>query len=74
MYVHPQGMEKTVTYIKDRYNNIPMFITENGEYYRVRIAHEFNYSYDNNNAAIPLLVPLIMRFNFICPAYRTWDE
>lgn len=43
-----------------------MFITENGEYYRVRIAHEFNYSYDNNNAAIPLLVPLIMRFNFIC--------
>nr|XP_004486131.2 beta-glucosidase 47 [Cicer arietinum] len=30
LYVHPQGMEKIVTYIKDRYNNIPMFITENG--------------------------------------------
>ncbi|KEH36808.1 glycoside hydrolase family 1 protein [Medicago truncatula] len=29
-YVHPQGMENIVTYIKDRYNNIPMFITENG--------------------------------------------
>ncbi|KAK7303279.1 hypothetical protein RJT34_14182 [Clitoria ternatea] len=30
LYVHPQGMEKIVTYIKDRYNNIPMYITENG--------------------------------------------
>ncbi|CAK8531069.1 unnamed protein product [Lathyrus sativus] len=30
LYVHPQGMEKIVTYIKHRYNNIPMFITENG--------------------------------------------
>ncbi|XP_027338207.1 beta-glucosidase 47-like [Abrus precatorius] len=26
----PQGMEKMVTYVKQRYNNIPMFITENG--------------------------------------------
>lgn len=32
LYVYPQGMEKIVTYIKERYNNIPMFITENGEY------------------------------------------
>ncbi|XP_054787681.1 beta-glucosidase 46-like [Prosopis cineraria] len=30
LYVHPQGMEKMVTYIKERYNNLPMFITENG--------------------------------------------
>ncbi|WVY94288.1 hypothetical protein V8G54_033376 [Vigna mungo] len=30
LYVYPQGMEKIVTYIKERYNNIPMFITENG--------------------------------------------
>ncbi|XP_004293271.1 PREDICTED: beta-glucosidase 47 [Fragaria vesca subsp. vesca] len=30
LYVHPQGMEKMVTYIKERYNNTPMFITENG--------------------------------------------
>ncbi|KAI4295869.1 hypothetical protein L6164_035867 [Bauhinia variegata] len=30
LYIHPQGMEKTVTYIKQRYNNLPMFITENG--------------------------------------------
>lgn len=29
-YVYPQGMEKIVTYVKDRYNNTPMFITENG--------------------------------------------
>lgn len=29
-YVNPQGMEKTVTYVKNRYNNTPMFITENG--------------------------------------------
>uniref|UniRef100_A0A2N9ITV4 Beta-glucosidase n=1 Tax=Fagus sylvatica TaxID=28930 RepID=A0A2N9ITV4_FAGSY len=28
--VYPQGMEKMVTYVKERYNNIPMFITENG--------------------------------------------
>ncbi|KAI3498891.1 hypothetical protein L1887_34677 [Cichorium endivia] len=30
LYVYPQGMEKMVNYLKNRYNNIPMFITENG--------------------------------------------
>ncbi|XP_077226677.1 beta-glucosidase 18-like [Tasmannia lanceolata] len=29
-FVVPSGMERTVMYIKDRYNNTPMFITENG--------------------------------------------
>ncbi|RZC89183.1 hypothetical protein C5167_030880 [Papaver somniferum] len=29
-YVHPPGMEKMVTYVKERYNNTPMFIAENG--------------------------------------------
>ncbi|GLT29373.1 hypothetical protein SLA2020_042450 [Shorea laevis] len=28
--VYPQGMEKIVTYVKERYNNMPMFITKNG--------------------------------------------
>ncbi|KAI4312013.1 hypothetical protein MLD38_036871 [Melastoma candidum] len=28
--VYPEGMEKTVNYIRNRYNNTPMFITENG--------------------------------------------
>lgn len=31
-YVYPQGMEKMVTYVKNRYNNTPMFITENGKH------------------------------------------
>ncbi|KAI7752379.1 hypothetical protein M8C21_030112, partial [Ambrosia artemisiifolia] len=30
IYVYPEGMEKMVTYLKNRYNNTPMFITENG--------------------------------------------
>ncbi|KAK2973009.1 hypothetical protein RJ640_005552 [Escallonia rubra] len=30
IYVYPQGMDKLVTYVKDRYNNTPMFVTENG--------------------------------------------
>ncbi|KAJ4838709.1 hypothetical protein Tsubulata_003150 [Turnera subulata] len=30
LYVYPQGMEKIVMYLKERYNNIPMYITENG--------------------------------------------
>ncbi|XWS15598.1 hypothetical protein CRYUN_Cryun34aG0014600 [Craigia yunnanensis] len=30
LYVYPQGMDNIVTYLKERYNNIPMFITENG--------------------------------------------
>ncbi|KAL9270721.1 putative inactive beta-glucosidase 14 [Drosera capensis] len=30
LYVYPQGMESMVTYVKDRYNNTPIFITENG--------------------------------------------
>ncbi|XP_010267719.1 PREDICTED: beta-glucosidase 46 isoform X2 [Nelumbo nucifera] len=29
-YVHPQGMEKIIIYVKERYNNTPIFITENG--------------------------------------------
>ncbi|XP_072987480.1 beta-glucosidase 18-like [Typha latifolia] len=29
-YVAPDGMEKMVSYIMQRYNNLPMFITENG--------------------------------------------
>lgn len=29
-YVVPHGMEKVVLYMKGRYNNIPMYITENG--------------------------------------------
>ncbi|KAK3144269.1 hypothetical protein QOZ80_4AG0310810 [Eleusine coracana subsp. coracana] len=29
-YVVPDGIEKMVTYIMKRYNNVPMFITENG--------------------------------------------
>uniref|UniRef100_A0A6N2K8J9 Sugar phosphate transporter domain-containing protein n=1 Tax=Salix viminalis TaxID=40686 RepID=A0A6N2K8J9_SALVM len=31
LHVYPQGMEKLVTYFKERYNNIPMYITENGQ-------------------------------------------
>ncbi|KAK3024850.1 hypothetical protein RJ639_045067 [Escallonia herrerae] len=30
IYVYPQGMDKLVTYMKDRYNNTPIFVTENG--------------------------------------------
>ncbi|KAJ4850766.1 hypothetical protein Tsubulata_033921 [Turnera subulata] len=29
-FVVPEGLEKTVNYIKDRYQNMPMFVTENG--------------------------------------------
>lgn len=31
--VVPRGMEKVVNYVKERYNNIPMYITENGEFF-----------------------------------------
>ncbi|KAK9714923.1 hypothetical protein RND81_06G131000 [Saponaria officinalis] len=30
LFIHPQGMQKIITYVKERYNNTPMFITENG--------------------------------------------
>lgn len=29
-YVVPRGLEMMVNYIKERYNNMPMFLTENG--------------------------------------------
>ena len=29
-YVVPDGIAKIVTYVMKRYNNLPMFITENG--------------------------------------------
>ncbi|KAF3451689.1 hypothetical protein FNV43_RR07785 [Rhamnella rubrinervis] len=30
LYVNPQGLDNIVTYVKERYNNTPMIITENG--------------------------------------------
>ncbi|GMI72746.1 beta glucosidase 46 [Hibiscus trionum] len=30
LYVYPRGIEKIITYLKKRFNNIPMIITENG--------------------------------------------
>ncbi|PHU19228.1 Beta-glucosidase 16, partial [Capsicum chinense] len=30
LFVYPQGMEKLVMYMKDRFNNTPIIITENG--------------------------------------------
>ncbi|MED6211010.1 Beta-glucosidase 46 [Stylosanthes scabra] len=38
LVVYPQGMKKTVTYLKDRYDNTPIYITENG----------YGYSCDSN--------------------------
>lgn len=32
LYVVPQGMEDIIDYIKKRYNNMPIFVTENGNY------------------------------------------
>ncbi|KAK3199106.1 hypothetical protein Dsin_022521 [Dipteronia sinensis] len=29
-FVVPKGMEKLIDYIKERYNNVPMYVTENG--------------------------------------------
>ncbi|CAL9237856.1 unnamed protein product [Arabidopsis halleri] len=29
-HIHPEGFRKMLNYLKDRYHNIPMFITENG--------------------------------------------
>jgi hypothetical protein len=29
-FIYPPGLEKIVTYMKERYNNIPMIVTENG--------------------------------------------
>ncbi|KAL1226127.1 Beta-glucosidase 45 [Cardamine amara subsp. amara] len=29
-HIHPQGFQKMLNYLTDRYHNIPMFITENG--------------------------------------------
>ncbi|XP_062088851.1 beta-glucosidase 46-like isoform X2 [Humulus lupulus] len=34
IYVYPQGLENIIMYIKERYNNTPMFITENGYGYK----------------------------------------
>lgn len=30
-FVVPRGMEKIIDYLKQRYNNLPMFVTENGK-------------------------------------------
>ncbi|KAK7332308.1 hypothetical protein VNO80_29058 [Phaseolus coccineus] len=30
LFIYPEGLEKIVTYIKERYNNLPIYLTENG--------------------------------------------
>lgn len=30
-FVVPEGMEKIINYVKNRYHNMPMYVTENGE-------------------------------------------
>jgi len=46
--IYPQGMEKTVTYVKDRYNNAPMFITENGKQARhINVLSATNIHYNH---------------------------
>lgn len=30
-FVVPGGMEKIINYVKNRYHNMPMYVTENGE-------------------------------------------
>lgn len=43
-YVVPSGMEKAVMYVAQRYNNTPMYITENGKSY----CKETNISIENS--------------------------
>jgi beta-glucosidase/6-phospho-beta-glucosidase/beta-galactosidase len=40
-FVVPEGVEKIVTYIMKRYNNLPMFITENGT--SLTLEHRFKF-------------------------------
>lgn len=35
IYIYPDGMEKAVTCVRDRYNNTPIFITENGKQHKL---------------------------------------
>lgn len=43
--IYPEGMEKTFTYVKDRYNNTPMFITENGKQHLFIKAFQSHFIY-----------------------------
>ncbi|KAK9051827.1 hypothetical protein SSX86_028455 [Deinandra increscens subsp. villosa] len=46
LYVYPEGMEKMVTYLKNRFNNTPMFITENGDLHHIHKLYEGAYLAD----------------------------
>jgi len=53
-YVVPDGIEKMVTYVMKRYNNLPMFITENG-YPQVEEGHTNAQEWLHDQARIQYL-------------------
>lgn len=63
-YVYPPGLEKIVTYMKERYNNTPMFITENGE----EIDNDAYPSYHIVNYSFPFCETNAMVFRLL------WDQ
>ena len=70
--VYPEGMEKMVTYLKHRYNNTPMYITENGEFttymiqYHIVCEHVRGCGIHND----PFVNLLINEFCKICRFWR----
>ena len=58
LFLYPQGMKKIVMYMKDRFNNTPMVITENGKKKRnftflsFKSEIQFNLSTNNLNKCI----------------------
>ena len=44
-YDVPEGMEQIVKYVNQRYENIPLYVTENGEW---QWTHEFAMHYVNS--------------------------
>lgn len=68
LYVYPKGIRDVLLYIKEKYNNPNIFITENGKLSTLALAYLFSVTNYPANILVSCMCRIYM-FNFVGYAY-----